>query len=404
MTPALKRLLLLTLVASVSVFSLSCAQKQVTPNPALLTQFPAYGAAPVVRVLLSEASKRPSVKVEVEKAKVFVDGARKESQGSISLTRSDDAKVALSGMGSGVTVEIVPEGSPASFSLDGRTYRGKLRIVATGTGWDVVNVVDLEEYVAGVVGWEMIRSWPVEALAAQAVASRTYALFCMQERRNSGDHWDVDDSTRFQVYGGVGPTHSPNLWRESANVLAARQMTSGQVLTYQGKGFKAFFHSTSGGITTSPEAAFDMPGGLEPLNGSDLGDFCRESPKFNWNVRMGKGEVNARLIEWRVGVNDLIRIEPTRVAPSGHAMTLRLYSRDGKSADVRAIDFRMKMGLPSTNFKGDRDGSDWVFVGKGYGHGCGMCQWSAYGMAKAGWRHDRILKAMFPGSVVEALY
>lgn len=404
MTASLKRLLLLTLVAAVSVFAPACAQKQVTPNPALLTQFPAYGAAPVVRVLLSDASRRSSVKVDVVQAKVFIDGARQDAQGSLSLMRDDHARVSLSGLGSGVTVEIVPEGSPASFSLDGRTYRGKLRLVATGTGWDVVNVVDLEEYVAGVVGWEMIRNWPVEALAAQAVASRTYALFCMQERRGSGDHWDVDDSTRFQVYGGVGPTQSPNLWRESANVLAARQMTSGQVLTYQGKGFKAFFHSTSGGITTSPEAAFDMPGGLEPLNGSDLGDFCRESPKFNWTIQMGKGEVNARLIEWRVGINDLIRIEATRVAPSGHAMTLRLYSRDGKSTDVRAIDFRMKMGLPSTNFKADRNGPDWVFVGKGYGHGCGMCQWSAYGMAKAGWRHDRILKAMFPGSALEALY
>jgi len=386
------------------VFCISCAQKQVTPNPALLTQFPAYGAAPIVRVKLSDPSARSSIRLEAGAAGVFFDGVKHTASDPITLTRGDDGLIHASGLGQGAFVELSPGNSPQSFSLDGRTYRGRLRVYAGSQGWEVINVVDLEQYVAGVIGWEMLRNWPVEALAAQAVASRTYALFCVQERRQSGDDWDIDDSTRFQVYGGVGPTASPNLWRESANVLQARQMTTGQVLTYHGQGFKAFFHSTSGGITTSPEAAFDMPGGLEPLNGSDLGTYCKDSPKYQWTLRMGKGEVNARLIEWKIGVTDLIRVEATRTAPSGHAMTLRLFGRDGKSVDVRAIDFRSRMALPSTSFAAQREPAEWLFTGKGYGHGCGMCQWSAFGMAKSGWRHERILKAMFPGAAIESLY
>jgi stage II sporulation protein D len=392
--PALKRLLLLALIASPALFSIACANKQVGPNPALLTQFPSYGAAPVVRVLLAECSQHATLKVEVQEGRIVVDGNQVECAASMTITRGQ----------TGALWELIPSSSPQAFSVDGRTYRGKLRIVNTEKGWQVINIVDMEQYVAGVIGWEMIRNWPVEALAAQAVASRTYALFCIQERRNSGDNWDIDDSTRFQVYGGVGPSNSPNLWRESENVLKAREMTSGQVLTYHGQGFKAFFHSTSGGITTSPEAAFDMQGGLEPLNGSDLGDFCKDSPKFNWTVKLGKGELNARLIEWRVGITDCIRISITQTAPSGHAMNLRLFSRDGKSADVRAIDFRMKMGLPSTHFEAAREDDQWVFTGRGMGHGCGMCQWSAHGMAVAGWGHEKILRAMYPGAQIETLY
>jgi stage II sporulation protein D len=392
--PVPTRPLLLALLLLPALFCIACANKQVEPNPALLTAFPAYGAAPVVRVLLAEASQRAALKIEAKEARVIVDGRRVDASESMTVNQGE----------TGALWELVPTGAPQAFSLDGRTYRGKLRIAATEKGWQVINIVDLEQYVAGVIGWEMMRSWPIEALAVQAVASRTYALFCIQERRNSGDAWDIDDSTRFQVYGGVGPSNSPNLWRESDNVLKARELTSGQVLTYKGKGFKAFFHSTSGGITTSPEAAFGMQGGLEPLNGSDLGEFCKDSPKFNWSVRLGKGEVNARLIEWRVGISDCIRISVTASAPSGHAMTLRLFSRDGKSVEVRAIDFRFKMGLPSTHFEAAREGNEWVFTGKGYGHGCGMCQWSAHGMAKAGWNHDKILRAMYPGAEVETLY
>lgn len=391
---ALKRLILLCVVSAPVLFSISCSSTQVEPNPALLTEFPSYGAAPMVRVLLAEAGKRASLNLEVQQGRIIVDGRSVEAAHSFTVNRGE----------TGALWELVPGDAPQAFSLDGRTYRGKLRIVATQGGWEVINIVDLEQYVAGVIGWEMMRNWPVEALAVQAVASRTYALFCIQERRNSGDNWDIDDTTRFQVYGGVGPTASPKLWRESENVLRAREITSGQVLTYKGKGFKAFFHSTSGGTTTSPEAAFGIQGGLEPLNGSVLGDYGRESPKFNWTVRMGRGEVNARLIEWRVGISDCIRIAVTQSAPSGHAMTLRLFSRDGKSAEVRATEFRFKMGLPSTHFEAARDGDEWVFTGKGHGHGCGMCQWSAHGMAKAGWSHEKILRAMYPGAQIETLY
>lgn len=369
----------------------------------LLVPIPQYGAAPLIRVKLTAPTAKDSIQLDAGKAVVRMDGKEVTVEGPVQLKRGPSF-VSAGDLGQGTFMEITPATRPEHFSLDGRTYRGILRLYATTEGWEVINVVDLEQYVAGVIGWEMIASWPVEALKAQAVASRTYAVFTMEESRDAGRNWDLDDSTRFQVYGGVGPTDSPKLWRETANVLAARSQTTGLVLTYQGKGFKAFFHSTSGGHTTDPRVALGIDANIEPLGGVDLGEFDKESPKANWEVRLAASEVNARLIEKRIDPRSPIKIEPEEIAPSGHAITVRVYGPSGHSATVSAIDLRMALGIPSTHFKAERSGDEWVFTGKGYGHGCGMCQWSARGMAKQGWDSNRILKTMYPGSELKTLY
>ncbi|MCC6573155.1 MAG: SpoIID/LytB domain-containing protein [Planctomycetes bacterium] len=380
----------------------SCPQQHAPDGADLLVAFPDYSAAPVMRVKLSEASKRATLKVLTRDGLLRLDGASRKLPGQVTINLAGGCVNV--GDQSADSVEIESAVAPECFEVDGRVYRGKLRIIANKDGWEVINVVDMEQYIAGVIGWEMLRDWPVEALMAQAVASRTYALFTMQERRKSGEQWDLDDSTRFQVYGGVGPADNPRLWRESAHVLEARKATSGKVMVYKGKCFKAFFHSTSGGKTTSPDVAFGNPGSIEPLGGANLADYCKDSPRYNWTSRLGRGELNARCIENRLGINEAMKIETLEAAPSGHAITLRIYEPSGAAKNISAIEFRRVMGLPSTIFTAAREGDEWVFSGHGYGHGCGMCQWSARGMALAGWDHMRILKAMYPGSAVQTLY
>lgn len=382
----------------------ACANTGRTPDQSqILVPIPVYGAAPLIRVKLSAPSAKDSINLDAGKATVRIDGTEHAVKAPLALTRADGA-VSAGSIGSGAYIEVTPAENPAHFSLDGRTYRGVVRLYATSEGWDVINVIDLEQYVAGVIGWEMIASWPVEALKAQAVASRTYAMFTMEESRASGRNFDLDDTTRYQVYGGVGPTASPKLWRETANVLAARSQTTGQVLTYQGKGFKAFFHSTSGGHTADPLTALGIEASIEPLQGVDLGEFDKESPKHNWEVVMAASEVTARLIEKRIQPTAPIKVAAEQVALSGHAVTLRIYGPTGHSTVCKAADFRFALGLPSTSFVAERNGDEWVFRGKGYGHGCGMCQWSARGMAKQGWDSGRILKTMYPGSELKTLY
>lgn len=394
---ALTAMLLAVLVAA-------CAQTpRKDPLAELVTPIPQYGAAPLVRVKLSAPSAKDSVTVDAGKATIRLDRDSRTLEGPVKLSRAPGG-TAVEGMGNATFVEIAPTDHPEHFSVDGRTYRGAIRFHNTANGWEVVNVIDLEQYVAGVVGWEMVSSWPVEALKAQAVASRTYAIFVMEEARIEGRTWDLDDTTKFQVYGGVGPTDKPKLWRESSNVLAARSQTTGQVLTYHGKGFKAFFHSTSGGHTTDPRVGLGMEATIEPLQGVRLGEFDKESPKHNWELRLTRSELTSRLLKRKLASSTPIRVEPEQVAPSGHAITVRIYGESGHWVSASAIELRQALGLPSTRFKAAASGDEWVFSGSGYGHGCGMCQWSARGMALQGWESNRILKAMYPGSELKTLY
>lgn len=401
----LRPVFLLALTAALlAVLVAACAQTQrQDPLADLVAPIPHYGAAPLIRVKLSAPSTKDSISVDAGKATVRIDGTEHTCEGPITVTRSG-TKFAIEGLGSGEYAEITPTQHPAFFSVEGRTYRGTLRLHAGAAGWEVVNAVDLEQYVAGVIGWEMIASWPVEALKAQAVASRTYAVFTMEEGRAEGRAWDLDDTTQFQVYGGVGPSDKPKLWRETQGVLAARAQTTGQVLTYHGKGFKAFFHSTSGGHTTDPRVGLGMDVSIEPLAGVNLGEFDKESPKHRWEVRMARTELTTRLVRAKLATATPIRIEAEDAAASGHAVTVRVYGPTGHWTTEDAIKVRQALGLPSTRFTAAPEGDEWVFKGSGFGHGCGMCQWSARGMALQGWDGMRILRAMYPGSEIKTLY
>lgn len=382
----------------------SCANFQSGKSgPELLAPIPTYGAAPLVRVKLSKPSEATTLQVDAGKAIISLDGVRTEATGKISISQAAGA-VNVEGVGHAAFVEISPALAPEHFSVENRVYRGRLRVISGANGWEVINVVDLEQYVAGVVGWEMITGWPLEALKAQAVASRTYAVFEMEYARGNGRAWDLDDTTAYQVYGGVGPADKPKQWRETPNVLLARESTNGVILTYQGKGFRAFFHSTSGGHTVNPPDGLGIDESIPPLAGVDLGDFGKDSPKHRWEQRMAAGEVKARLIEKKISPSDLIRIEAAETAPSGHAVTVKLYDRKGHHRVISAVDLRRVLGLFSTNFSAEKQGDEWVFTGRGYGHGCGMCQWSAKGMAAAGWKSERILETMYPGSEQKSLY
>lgn len=369
----------------------------------LITAFPDYGAAPLIRVKLSSPTEKGLATISATNANLVFDGNTVRISEPITITTTD-LGLKVGDLGIAQSVELTPTDSPGHFTINGRVYRGKLRLFSTNNGLECVNVIDLEQYVAGVIGWEMIASWPLEALKAQAIASRTYALFEMQLSRGKDRQWDLDDSTRYQVYGGVGPSDNKRLWRETAKVLQAREETNGIVLTHDGKGFRTFFHSTSGGHTADVRTALGFDRDILPLAGADLSDFCKDAPKFEWTISLRDSEVGARLVENGMGNMDVIKMEKGEYSKSGHAVTMKVFNSRGRYVTVDARELRRVLGLYSTNFVAYRDGSQWEFTGKGYGHGCGMCQWSARGMAKEGWKAGAILGAMYPGSESERIY
>jgi len=172
---------------------------------------------------------------------------------------------------------------PAGLSTGGRSYRGVLELRPGSAGVNVINVVNLEQYVRGVVAWESPSSWPAEALKAQAVAARTYAITTSK----GGDGWDQYADTRSQVYGGISA--------ETPSTDAAVGATSGHVVTYRGAPVTTYFFSTSGGRTEDVENVW--PGASRsPWLRSVEDPFDTASPRHRWTpVRMTLPAVQKQL-------------------------------------------------------------------------------------------------------------
>jgi SpoIID/LytB domain protein len=218
-------------------------------------------------------------------------------------------------------------------ALDGRPYRGKLEIASTGGYLRVVNYVGLESYIAGVVADEMPYTWPIEALKAQAVAARTFALKSIVK----GKPYDLYSDVRSQVYGGVAS--------EQDSATKAIQATAGQVVTYGGQLITAFYFSSSGGKTASAADVFGM---ALPYLVSRPDPWDKASPNYRWGpVLLGARTLQAKL-EVTARVLDASGV-PT---PSGRIRSLMLQTANGTTS-VPASLVRTALGLRST----------WVTVG-----------------------------------------
>lgn len=289
-----------------------------------------------------------------------------------------------------------------TFSLGGKNYRGSLLIRAGESGkYEYINRVGMEDYCAGSVGWEAIPSWEPEALKAQAIAIRTYTLHALLATRSASNArgWDVDDTTRYLRYGGIGPDGQGNN-RETPAVRDAVDSTAGMVITFQGRLLKAFFHSTSGGHTNASRRAFGG-GTIPPLAGADMGSYGEGSTLHRWTRDKARSDVEAALASADKSVGTLKAITPVDPV-HGWAKDLRITGSDTEIV-MPAGAFRSMLGtgtqgLPSTNFTASFEGDRVIFNGRGFGHGVGLDQYASQGMAKAGMTHAQILAAMYPGT------
>jgi len=285
-------------------------------------------------------------------------------------------------------VEFVPERVPVE--LNGRRYRGRLRVRAEDGKLHVVNVLDLEGYLQGVVPLEVFPSWPGPALQAQAIAARTYALVKMDERHNGS--FDVRCTTKDQAYGGVDA--------EDPRTNEAVEATAGAVLCYRGRPFTAFFHSCCGGRTANGEQVFADP--TPTLRGVPCG-YCSEAKWYKWSAKLSLGELGRRL-----GMPDLTDLGFRRAGADGRVVRVTLHrSGGGPPPEMTGTAFRERVGgntLRSARFEVRRDGDRFVFEGRGYGHGVGLCQWGAKGMADAGKTCQEILEHYYPGSEGTKVY
>ena len=247
----------------------------------------------------------------------------------------------------------------------------------------------LEAYVAAVISREAPPRFHPEALAALAVAVRTYAAGAAAKPRDPA--YDVVGSVEDQVFDGTDGVEA--VFREAAG------RTRGLVVRYRGELARTVYHSTCGGRTESAEYAW---GKDIPYLRSQLCDDCADSPVYRWVYRMSGAEGRRVAKELGVPPGKDLRIAVTGRTPTGRASRV-LISSGGVSRELQAAEFRRAAGyarVRSLKMEIVAVAGEWRIAGEGCGHGVGMCQYGANGMARRGAGFREILARYYPGTEI----
>ncbi len=302
---------------------------------------------------------------------------------------SRDGGVEIDGEAFGRAVRVQ---SDATIRVNGREYAGTFEVVTSGDGLAVINELPLEEYVAGALKAEAPETWPREALRAQAIVVRTYAAYHRQ--LNADKPYHIVASTANQQYAGRVADPSP-IWD-------AVRDTAGQVLLWEGALFPAFYHSDDGGYTETPRAVFaskNLPA-LRPVR-------CQyaSGPHFYWSLDLNLADLSEMLRRAGFAVGAVTGIDVAGRSQTLRVLELVVHGTRG-TARVRGTDFRRLVGndtLKSTLFAVAVDGQYAHFSGRGWGHGVGMCQAGAAGMAEQGYTAAQILAYYYGGATLSTL-
>jgi stage II sporulation protein D (peptidoglycan lytic transglycosylase) len=317
-----------------------------------------------------------------------------------------------------VAVSFAPRVAGGLILINGRPFRGRITVTRDRTGVTAINTVGLEDYLAGVVPAEMGRRDPseAEALAAQAILSRTFAIRNLGKRASEG--FDLYATVVDQVYGGVGA--------ENPLASEAVRRTAGQVITWQGSPIDAFFFSTCAGRTadgTEVYAAADRPYLKSVRDVDEAGrPWCRISPRYTWREEWTAEQLRGVLRQSM----PLVTGTPAEEAATASGVTVSTRTGSDRVArvtvqlrrgpvDVAGPAVRQVLhpvGEPLlrsalftlTEIRSDGRLQRLVADGHGAGHGVGFCQWGAVGRARAGQDALAILSAYFPGTTVSRAY
>ncbi|MYC28239.1 MAG: SpoIID/LytB domain-containing protein [Nitrospira sp. SB0662_bin_26] len=286
-------------------------------------------------------------------------------------------------------LQVTIQGSSSDAVSQHWAVYGALEITVREEHLLIVNVVDLEDYVAGVVSSEVNPEWHEELLRTQAVAARTYVLY--KQLENAAQPFDVYASVQDQVYTG----------RQKVNraVLDAVDRTRGQVLTYGGRPIFAVYSSTTAGPT---EDAMNVWAKDLPYLKGVACPFDQKSPWYEWRATIPFDTVEARLKEEGYPIGWLATLTPYGMTTAGRVKGIRILHSRGELV-ITGQEFRRILGyanVRSTRFSIERIDRHVVFAGKGAGHGVGLCQWGAKEMAELGYPYQSILRYYYPGTEI----
>jgi stage II sporulation protein D len=353
---------------------------------------------------------------------------------SISATGKGRMRV-RSGASLGVEVEgtfrICGADASTRFGLAGKSYADTLLVACDGASLYVVNILPLEDYLAGVLPNEIgrRRDEEIEAVKAQANLARTYAFAKILSPVKR--LFDLYGDTRDQVFSGAGDDNNDPV---AARALRA---TAGQLLTFNGALAEGYYHSTCGGSTEASSLVWERPQSKPYLTGvrdeGAGGAWCNISPAWRWSESYTRAELEALLRNYLPAATDAIPAAEL-ADPSRHLLDIAVV---GRMPSGRVESLRIVFGTPkqqrSVLLRGDRirwvlrrgdgsgplrstlfdlsvvrDGARWIrsvrIDGGGNGHGIGLCQWGAVARARAGFSARGILEAYFPGTDIDRRY
>lgn len=337
--------------------------------------------------------------------------------GPIEVLERADRRLTVVGAGAGPfeSILVKPMGT-ARLVFAGRSYRGQILLRRDpGQGFNVINLVDVEDYLLGVLPKEMSPSAPLEALKAQAIASRTYALKHSHDFVKRG--FGLKASEGSQVYQGTGAEHP--------RTTQAVEATRGQVLTFGGELIHAWFSAACGGRTATNRSVW---GGAElPYSQSLRCTACKSFPDFRWRAQVPYAVLGERLVELGRGVGRVRGVDflwgrdgrVVRATVNGDQKSLHLTGnefrilsghrsvrslrfvpahvngRSHKAPTLEELAIQDIIGTRTAPTQESRTGL--ALEGVGYGHGVGMCQWGARQKAEDAESAERILAFYFPG-------
>lgn len=280
--------------------------------------------------------------------------------------------------------QIMLADSSDHFTVNSAQYRGPLVVKQSSNGIYIIEVVQLEDYLQGVLPYEMSHSWPLEALKAQAVAARTYTLKVLPSRKKRD--FDLYSDVRDQMYKGSVKIYD--------SVKKAVNGTKGEVLLFKGELFHTFYHANCGGHTNGAVAD------VKPLSGAKCG-YCESGNGYKWEKTLSKEAVNNYLKKNNIA-GTFKSMKVGKKAAGGRAETLVLTTTK-QTKEVNCNAFRLAVGSTTMKSCLITKINGLKLQGRGYGHGKGLCQEGAKGMAQAGKDYRDILDNYYPGSKINKI-
>lgn len=396
------------------------ASGPVAPLPLAAPRWPALDREPELGVMLQRGA---TLRVRLLLPHRLADG-RELPAGSIDISAAGEGFRIAGRVVAEPRCELAAVGSGRTFSIDGVTCSGRLRLARQRDAVEVIEVVGLETWLAGVLPAEMNPRWPVEALAAQAIVARSYAAARWQTR--AGQAWHLLRGTADVAYDGAEPP--------SAEVAEAIRKTRGELLIHGGQAILARFHACSGGRTEdsaalwpdatlvdgrTPLARFmrpvDDPASVEGARGLN---WTRTHQQ--WRAAFRLDELSDRLGTWsradrsrpRIGAVRAVAIAATTASGRVARVTVTHKGPDGERSDeLSGFEFRLAVGANQLRslwwekaVMASARGGQFVVEGRGFGHGVGLPQVSAWGLASDGISGEDIVARYYPGTTLARMW